>query len=37
MKEPAKFTAKLDAAAKSKSAPAKKADAAKGKSEHKHE
>ncbi len=37
MNDPAKFTAKLDAAAKSKSAPAKKADAAKGKPDHKHE
>ena len=35
-KEPAKFLAKLDAAAKSKSAPAKKADAAKPAGEHKH-
>jgi hypothetical protein len=37
MKAPAKFTAKLDAAAKAKSAPAKKADAAKPAGEHKHE
>jgi hypothetical protein len=36
LKDPAKYLAKIDAAAKAKSSPAPKADAPKGHGEHKH-